>query len=100
MKKPWEQPSTIAWVESVIQSHGSDSQIPHDRIAQQLLVDEQPSAFISDLARELKKPREWIADNMVAYFSKELASNTDNLASRFRRFRFGGKWAYLYEGRE
>ncbi|GAB5404591.1 MAG: hypothetical protein Aurels2KO_28220 [Aureliella sp.] len=100
MTKPWEKRDTVRWVAAIIQSRGKDAGMPHDQITQQLLEGCASSVFITRLSRETKKSREWIADNMVAYFSKELANDSDNLASRFRRFRFGGKWAYRYEGRD
>ncbi len=68
----------------------------HDAIVAHLLNDSEVRSYI-DAARsadEADRSPEWIAHNMVAWFSQRITVGDSPWASRFERQKINGKWAY------
>ena len=68
----------------------------HDAIVAQLLADPEAKSYI-DAARSADaadRSPEWIAHNMVAWFSQRITMGDSAWATRFDRQKLNGKWAY------
>ena len=70
--------------------------VTHDQITSSLLADAEGSTLISAARDELDEGRtaEWIAHNMVAWFSQRITVGESDWAGRFDRQKIDGKWAY------
>lgn len=69
--------------------------VTHDEIADGLLADAVASRIIDEAQeqQEEKQSKEWLAHNMVAWFSARIPGESE-WARRFDRYRIAGKWAY------
>lgn len=68
----------------------------HDAIVAHLLNDSEARTYI-DAARSaerIDRSSEWIAHNMVAWFSQRITVGDSPWAARFERQKINGKWAY------
>jgi len=75
---------------------GHQSFVEHDAIVDFLLNDSAAQNHIdAALARaETERSREWVAHNMVAWFSQRITVGESDWAPRFQRQQIRGKWAY------
>jgi hypothetical protein len=69
--------------------------VTHEELAQGL-QDDNRGRHQLDMAvgRCPSKSREWLADNMVAWFSQKITVHESPYERRFERQRIGRKWAY------
>lgn len=70
--------------------------VTHDQITLCLLADAEGSTLISAARGELDEDRtaEWIAHNMVAWFSQRITVGESDWTERFDCQKIDGKWAY------
>src|SRR5690348_3733023 len=69
----------------------------HDEIVECMLNDSESKALLEASCVKSSKSPEWMASNMVAWFSKGITSNgprTREYADEFLRKRIGPTWAY------
>jgi hypothetical protein len=80
-------------VERFASTHGF---VTHDDITAALLADAESGGLIAAAKVQLEEPQseEWIAHNMVAWFSQRITVNESNWADQFERMKISGKWAY------
>ena len=81
----------VALVESLLPNSGE--YIEHLTIIQQLLDKPDSRTFVLENAKQLKKSRQWVAEQIVGTFSKAIA-DTPRFRERFTRKRIRGYWAY------
>jgi hypothetical protein len=87
-------PNVARAIETLSTQHAGYAE--HDAIVAQLLTDPEAMARI-EVAREsdlIGHPPEWIAHNMVAWFSQRITVGDSDWADRFDRQKINGKWAY------
>ncbi|REK24123.1 MAG: hypothetical protein DWQ45_04820 [Planctomycetota bacterium] len=69
--------------------------ITHDEITSQLLADPAAVGIIADAHdQESDRSPEWLAHNMVAWFSQRITSGDSDWDHAFDRREIDGKWAY------
>jgi hypothetical protein len=85
----------IARIISEIHESKSDF-VTHDEITHRLLKDAESAAIIEHARAQTKEPHtdEWLAHNMVAWFSQRITVGDSDWAGRLERIKIDGKWAY------
>ena len=70
--------------------------ITHDKITAALLADPTASGIIADAYKENDEKRslEWLAHNMVAWFSQKITAEQSEWSTAFDRQEIDCKWAY------
>ena len=98
MTVSWEHADVFPVIARIIESEcEQDSEfVSHDRIAASLLSDAEGAAIIGAAHQQMKRMRtqEWIAHNMVAWFSQRITVGQSDWKDRFDRIAVDGKWAY------
>jgi len=96
---PWEHADVFPVIARIIDAQCVSSDagyVTHDQLTSALLADAEGSALIVSARDKLDEERtaEWIAHNMVAWFSQRITVGDSDWAERFDREKSGGKWAY------
>ncbi len=99
MTAAWEHADVFPVIARIIETASAESgsaYVTHDQITSSLLADTEGSTLISAARVELDGDRtaEWIAHNMVAWFSQRITVGESDWADRFDRQKIDGKWAY------
>lgn len=69
--------------------------VPHDAIVEAVLADPEAAAIVETAHHaEPERSPEWLAHNMVAWFSQRISMGESEWADRFDREFIDGKWAY------
>src|SRR5262245_3761493 len=97
MEPSWSQddvfPAVARAIESLNAQHPGYAR--HDEIVASLLADQEAVAHIeAGRDEDAGQTREWIAHNIVAWFSQKITVGNSDWASRFERQKIDGKWAY------
>jgi hypothetical protein len=70
--------------------------VTHAEIVSALMEDTEAQKYI-ERARDrqkVKRPNEWIASNMVAWFSQKMTVGPSEWDDLFQREKVNGRWAY------
>jgi hypothetical protein len=98
MPAAWEHADVFPVIARIIEtaSRTSNDFATHDAITESLLADAEGAALIAAARTELTEDRspEWIAHNMVAWFSQRITVGESDWGNRFDREKRDGKWAY------
>ncbi len=98
MPAAWEHADVFPVIARIIESasHARNDFVTHDAISTALLTDTEGAALISAARNDLDEERtpEWIAHNMVAWFSQRITVGASDWSGRFDREKHDGKWAY------
>lgn len=99
MTTAWEHADVFPVIARIIETESVESgsaYITHDQITSSLLADTEGSTLISAARNELDEDRteEWIAHNMVAWFSQRITVGESDWSERLDRQKIAGKWAY------
>jgi hypothetical protein len=99
MTTAWEHADVFPVIARIIETGSVESgsaYVTHDQITSSLMSDTEGSTLISAARDELDEDRtaEWIAHNMVAWFSQRITVGESDWAGRFDRQKIDGKWAY------
>ena len=98
MPPTWKQADVFPIIAQVIgELHAKEPRyITHDEITAGLLADPAAAGIIADAHKEQdeKQSLEWLAHNMVAWFSQRITSGQSNWDDAFERQEIDGKWAY------
>lgn len=99
MANSWEQVDIFPVIARIIgETHGSRGEfVTHDEIVSGLLADPEAAPIIGSARDQSSEPHtaEWIAHNMVAWFSQRITIGESHWAEQFERKKIAGKWAYL-----
>lgn len=70
--------------------------VTHDDLVKRLLTDTEAAPIIATAKDQSEEPHtaEWIAHNMVAWFSQKITVGDSDWGHQFERQRVDGKWAY------
>ena len=70
--------------------------VTHQEIASALLEDDEATTLIERAYREQEgqQSREWLASNMVAWFSQRITTGQSQWGDTFQREEVNGQWAY------
>lgn len=102
MEHHWEQRDAFPLIARVIgECHARRARfVTHDEIVAALLDDPEGSALIADArAQQPRQTVEWVAHNMVAWFSQRITVGQSEWTAKFERERIGGQWAYKPKGK-
>lgn len=99
MTAAWEHAHVFPVFARIIDAQSASSgaaYVTHDQITSAVLADAEGSALIESARDEPDEERtaEWIAHNMVAWFSQRITVGDSDWAERFDREKIDGKWAY------
>ena len=99
MTTAWEHADVFPVIARIIETASVEpgsAYVTHDQITSSLLADAEGSTLISAARGELDEDRtvEWIAHNMVAWFSQRITVGESYWGERFDRQKIDGKWAY------
>lgn len=73
-----------------------DCFLPHREIVTRLLEDREAKGLIEQAyhQRSGNQSQEWMANNMVAWFSQRITTGRSDWADAFERAKIDGRWAY------
>lgn len=98
MSSSWEQIDIFPIIVRIISSHfqSTGEYATHDEIVEDLLVDSEAATIIAGAKDESQEPHsaEWLAHNMVAWFSQRITVGQSEWGSQLERKKMNGKWAY------
>jgi hypothetical protein len=98
MAPKWKQADVFPIIAQIIRDlQGQEPRfITHDEITRGLLADPAAAGIIADAHRQQDEKRslEWLAHNMVAWFSQRITSGQSEWHDAFDRQDMDGKWAY------
>ena len=98
MAASWEHADIFPVVARIITqwSAWTHDFVSHDEITAALLTDAEGAALIAAAKAQLEEPQteEWIAHNMVAWFSQRITVGESDWTDQFERKKIDGKWAY------
>lgn len=98
MSKSWEHVDIFPLIARIIasSSHLTDDFVTHDDIVEALLTDTEAGPTIANARDQSREPQsaEWIAHNMVAWFSQRITIGESEWKQQFDRKKIDGKWAY------
>jgi len=73
--------------------------VSHDEIVQGLLNDPVGKELVDAACqKQNSQSREWMAGNMIAWFSQRITEGESEYASEFERTMIGNEWAYKPTG--
>jgi hypothetical protein len=97
-KSAWKQADVFPVIAQVIEELHKDSQQPvaADQIAAGLLKSAAGYSLVNAAHGVQVKPRthDWLAGNMVAWFSQRITMGQSEWAAAFERHKVNGRWAY------
>jgi hypothetical protein len=98
MAPTWKQSEVFPIIAQIIRDGCAKESryITHDEITAGLLADQAAAGIIAHARREQDEKRslEWLAHNMVAWFSQRITSGQSDWDDAFERQEIDGKWAY------
>ena len=98
MSSTWKQDDVFPIIAQIIRDIGHQGlrYVTHDEITAALLADSTASDIIANARNENDENRslEWVAHNMVAWFSQRITSGQSDWDKAFDREEIDGKWAY------
>ena len=98
MATTWKQADLFPIIAQIIRDlHAKESRyITHDEITAGLLADPAAAGIIADAHKQQDKKQslEWLAHNMLAWFSQRITSSRSDWGDAFDRQEIDGKWAY------
>ena len=98
MQPSWKQADVFPAIARIIQQAHRKHQrfITAQEIATQLLQDNEGrnSVEAAHEQQEDKQPLEWLASNMVSWFSQRITVGESDWARGFERSKIDGLWAY------
>ena len=98
MAASWEHADVFPVIAKIIDdSYASKGDfVTHDEITASLTADPEGIAIIQRAQQELneKSTADWIAHNMVAWFSQRISVGESDWHDRFDRIKVDNKWAY------
>jgi len=98
MAASWEHADIFPVVARVIGERFASTAdfVNHDVITGALLADAEGAGLVAAARAQLEEPQseEWIAHNMVAWFSQRITVGESDWADQFERMKINGKWAY------
>jgi len=101
MPTTWKQSDVFPIIAQIIRDlYAKQSRyITHDEMTAGLLGDPAAARMIGDAQREQDEKRslEWLAHNMVAWFSQRITVGQSDWDDVFDRKKIDGKWAYKPE---
>ena len=98
MPHSWEQvdifPAIARIITALFQSSGDF--VTHDAIVAELLTVSEAAPIIANARDQSPEPHtsDWIAHNMVAWFSQRITVGESDWEQEFEREKINGKWAY------
>jgi hypothetical protein len=102
MPPTWKQADVFPIIAQIIRDlHARNSgYVRHDEITAGLLADPAAAGIITDAYQQNDEKRslEWLAHNMVAWFSQRITSGHSDWDDAFDRQEIDGKWAYKPKG--
>jgi hypothetical protein len=97
-KSSWKQADVFPVIASVIEELYENSRRPvtADQIAAGLLTRAEGYSLVNAARGVQVKPRthDWLAGNMVAWFSQRITMGQSEWAAAFERRKIKGRWAY------
>ena len=98
MAATWEQADVFPIIARIInEAHASNGgYVTHDKIAVTLILDTQSLAIIEEAQQDAEDDitADWIAHNMVAWFSQRISVGNSDWQDSFDRVKIDSKWAY------
>ena len=105
MEPAWKQQTVFPIIARIIrqacQDHAKktknyDGYVSAHSIAARLLQDTEARPLIEDAQQHMSEEPslEWLASNMVAWFSQRITVGQSEWESKFRRVSVDGEWAY------
>lgn len=98
MTASWEHADAFPVIARIIEARfvAKDDFITHDEITESLLSDPEGQNLIAAAMQESDEAHtaEWIAQNMVAWFSQRISVDESDWKERFNRTKIDSKWAY------
>lgn len=98
MANAWERTDLFPIIAQVIisQHEAKRGYVTHDEIVAALLRDPDGSTAVDRALgqSDLDHSREWLAANMVAWFSQRITVGDSEWSEQFDRKHIDGKWAY------
>jgi hypothetical protein len=98
MTASWEQADVFPAIARIIECQflSKGDFVTHDEITSSLAADSEGAGLISRALEESDEAHtaEWIAHNMVAWFSQRISVGESDWKERFDRAKVDGKWAY------
>ena len=97
-KSTWKKADVFPIIAHIIeQAHQQSTRlITVVEIADRVLKNSEgrPHVEAARVLQERKRSLEWIATNMVSWFSKDITTGESDWASAFQRDKVDGRWAY------
>ncbi len=98
MTATWKQADVFPIITGIIDDAYAKQPrfVTHDEIARGLLADPGAARIIQEAYQQQdeKQSLEWLAHNMVAWFSKSITEGQSDWNDSFDRTSIDGKWAY------
>jgi Zn-dependent M28 family amino/carboxypeptidase len=98
MASTWEHADIFPAIARIISGIFEKKQdfVTHDEIVESILADSEASLLVANalsLSTNLQTA-DWIAHNMVAWFSQRITAGDSNWIDQFERKKIDFKWAY------
>lgn len=93
----WQQSDVFPIIAHSIDARYNSKQdfVTHDEIVEALLADPEAVRIIEEAHQaQPERTREWLAHNMVAWFSERITVGQSEWSDRLIRQKIDGKWAY------
>src|SRR4051812_23045288 len=98
MAASWEQIDVFPIIARIIEEQFAKNAdfVEHDEITATLMADSEGASLIAQALQESQEAftAEWVAHNMVAWFSQRISVGTSDWQDRFDRLKIDDKWAY------
>jgi hypothetical protein len=98
MPNSWKQVDIFPVIARIITAffQSSGDFVTHDAIVAELLTDSEAAPLIATDRDQSPEPHraDWIAHNMVAWFSQRITVGQSDWDQQFERDKINGKWAY------
>ena len=98
MLTTWKQADVFPIIAQVIRDEYAQKErfVTHDEIIARLLAHPEAVHLIEQAHEQQDKQRshEWLAHNMVAWFSERITVGQSDWANEFNREKIDDKWAY------
>jgi hypothetical protein len=98
MANSWEHADIFPAIARIITHLFETKQdfVTHDEIVDSILTDSEASSIVANAVLQSTETRtaDWIAHNMVAWFSQRITVGDSNWIELFDRTKIDSKWAY------
>ena len=98
MLTTWKQADVFPIIAQVIRDEYAQKErfVTHDEIIARLLAHPEAVHLIGQAheQQDKQRPHEWLAHNMVAWFSERITVGQSDWANEFIREKIDDKWAY------